>query len=362
MPVPTTVLHLWRSGKKLVVMALGWTAFTLSRFDIGVTILSDEPGSRTRGPLGPRVVIFCHFDRQGCVRAHTRRYIEALCAEGLDMVFVTNSGHLAPSDLGWIRERAARIVSRRNVGYDFAAWRDGMAVSGLPKADTRLLLIANDSVYGPLRPLGPVLAQLDFDQSDLWSATDSWQHRFHLQSFFVAFGPTALRHDAFVEFWGSVRNVRSKWWVVTQYELGLSRAFISQGLRCRALWPYTGAIDGLRRAALGEELSGEQGDDDLPSGHPRVSRAREPFAEALYRNSKRALAAALQHVPLNPTADLWQILLAQGCPFIKRELLQRNPSHVPDVAAWPSLIGGIDNAALDVIFCDLERSLKNRSP
>jgi hypothetical protein len=217
-----------------------------------------------------------------------------------------------------------------------------MRVCNLPSADTRLLLIANDSVYGPLRPLKPIIERIDFDLADVWGATDSWQHRFHLQSFFIAFGPKALRHEVFASFWCSVANVRSKWWATRHCELTLSRSFIAAGLRCMALWPYTGMIELLR------QMPAQNGAD--------------PFTEASHNNSARILNRALRHVPLNPTADLWQVLIERGFPFLKRELLRDNPSRVPGVATWLSLIGEVDERSRDVILRDLELSLKNRSP
>ncbi len=322
----------------------GRAAFALSVLDRRRTILSVEGAA---AHLGPRVVGFCHFDGQGRVCDHTRAYMDALCGEGLTMVFVSNSVQLAPPDLAWVRTRAARIVLRRNVGYDFAAWRDAMTACGLPAPGTDFLLLVNDSVYGPLRPLGPVLQHIDFDKADVWGATDSWQRRFHLQSYFIAFGPRALASEAFGTFWTAVRAVRSKGWVVSRYEVGLSRAFIAAGLRCRALWPYTGTIEALR------ESNAARNEDPPP---------RDPFAAASGRNAARVLDAAVRHLPLNPTADLWQALIGQGFPFLKRELLRDNPSQVPDIAAWPSVVRGIGTFDADIILRDLERVAKNRSP
>jgi hypothetical protein len=342
---------------------VGWMAVTISRFETGQMVVSHVRGDDAPKQLGPRVAVFCHFDRHGRILDHTRFYVDALRSEGFDVVFVTNSRTLTPVDLAWIRGRVAHLMVRRNVGHDFAAWRDALAACGLPSADTRFLLLANDSVYGPLRPLGPVLRRIDFDLADAWSATDSWQHRFHLQSFFVAFGPKALRHEAFASFWASVGNVRSKWWVVRRYELGMSRVLIAAGLHCKALWPYIEIIEVLREAAArkdgGGGGAGQNPTRTLESG---ARNFHDPFVAAGQRNMVRILNAALRHVPLNPTADLWQVLIEQGCPFLKRELLRNNPSQVPGVAAWSSLVGGMDGPSRDMILRDLERSLKNRSP
>jgi lipopolysaccharide biosynthesis protein len=203
----------------IVPPAIGWAAFVMSRFETGQMVLVHEHGDGASERLSSRVAVFSHFDPYGRIRDHTRAYIDALRNEGFDVVLVTNSHTLAPADRAWALGRVAHLVVRRNVGYDFAAWRDAMRVCNLPSADTRFLLIANDSVYGPLRPLGPIFQRIDFDLADAWSATDSWQHKFHLQSFFIAFGPKAIRHEAFASFWSSVGNVRSKWWAVRHCEL-----------------------------------------------------------------------------------------------------------------------------------------------
>ncbi|MFC0386368.1 rhamnan synthesis F family protein [Muricoccus vinaceus] len=355
--------RLWQRVRGPLARARGWAAFALSHLETGSTVLFDEPG--LAGPPGPHVAVFCHFDGAGRIREHTRAYVEALRAERLGVVFVTNAGHLEPEDLEWVRARASRVVIRRNLGYDFAAWRDAIAAAALPAPDTRMLLIANDSVYGPLRPIRPALERMDFAAADVWSVTDSWQHRFHLQSFFVAFGPRALAHPAFPRFWSSVGNVRSKWWVVTRFEIGLTRAMLGAGLRCRALWPYTTLIERLREETSREErwevedgtavraVRREAGCDAAP---------RDPFAEIRRHAAGRVLGLALGRVPMNPTADLWQVLLEQGCPFLKRELLRDNPGLVPGVAAWSATVGAIDARGRDVILRDLERCLKDRSP
>ncbi len=366
MPFRRILLGLLSLASGFTTAAIGWAAFMISRFEPGDLVLSNEPGDGAPEQLGSRIVVFCHYDRRGRIHDHTRAYIEALHTERLDIVFVTNSEQLTLADLAWIRGRAARVIVRRNLGYDFAAWRDAMRACGLPSARTCFLLLANDSVYGPLHHLGPVLGRINFDQADVWGATDSWQHSFHLQSFFVAFGPKALGHEVFARFWNSVRNVRSKWWVVRRYEVGLSRAFMAEGLRCKALWPYAEMIKALRDAMPGHHLDAKRPDEICETrGSPvrnEFSNWHDPFIEAGWRNTRRILRLALRRVPLNPTADLWRVLIRQGCPFLKRELLRDNPSKVPDIADWTSAVGEVGSFDRDVILRDLERSLKNRTP
>lgn len=352
-------MDIWRllrslGHRGLIAVEASWTVFDglIASVDRGSKIIkvADRPG-RAETP-GPRVVIFCHFDRNGRIRDHTKVYLAALMAEGFELVFVSNSGTLVSDDLEWIRTRAWCTVLRRNIGFDFAAWRDAITIASLPAPDTEFLLLANDSVYGPLAPLGPMLDAFDFSQADVWGATDSWQHRFHLQSYFVAFGPRALRSPGFTAFWSSVQNLRSKWGVVRRYEIGLTRALIAAGLRCRAVWKYTDLVEDMRAAtAVRQALDGE----------PAMQQA-DLFEKAAATNAERVLQAALRRVPLNPTAHLWRTLLRRGYPFLKRELLRDNPARVPDVAGWRSAIGNPACFNTDFILRDLERALRNRSP
>jgi hypothetical protein len=346
----------WRRAEHVGASAWAYAAFLMSYFESGPKILSIEPGEGAPEQLGSRVVIFAHFDRRGEIRAYARAYIEALCRAGLDVVFVTNAAYLAAPDHAWVRGRAARIVIRRNLGLDFGAWRDTMEVCGLPAANTSLLVVANDSVYGPFHPLEPLLARIDFDEADVWSATDSWQHRFHLQSFFVAFGPRALSQDAFKQFWRSVRNVRSKKWVIRQYEIGMSQALIAAGLRCKAIWSYLAMIEAVRDTATQ--------DNTVFDPQVKPERSNDPYCidGLVTAADRRILRIASRRIPLNPMAELWRVLIAQGCPFLKRELLRENPSQVPDVAAWSSVLDKIEVLDRDIILRDLEISLRNRSP
>jgi hypothetical protein len=77
---------------------------------------------------------------------------------------------------------------------------------------------------------------------------------------------------------------------------------------------------------------------------------------------QRILGAAARRIPLNPTADLWRPLLVAGFPFVKRELLRKNPAHVPDVAAWLDLARATSPDGADVILRDLRSSLRKSAP
>lgn len=298
--------------------------------------------------LGPRVAIFVHFDAAGALRGYVRRYIASLRDAGLDVVFVTNSGKLRPDAVAELKGLCAGVLVRRNVGYDFGAYSDALITLGLPRAETELVVLANDSVYGPIRDLGDVMERIDFSKADMWGLTESWQTRFHLQSYFLVAGRRALRSDAWRQFWAGVRPVPSKYLVVKEYEVGLTQALLRAGLACRAIWPY-------RELArdIDESLFFKPGRNEAEIADPALDYRRV--------HARHIRNAVMQRVPLNPTVDLWRQLIDAGFPFLKRELLRKNPSNVADVADWHAKLQSIQ-ADTTEIEADLQRALKQRSP
>ena len=300
--------------------------------------------------LGPRVCVFVHWDRAGAVRDHVLNQLRSMQAAGVSTVFVTNSGRLTPAATEALRPLVAAILVRANVGYDFCAWRDGLEQAALPRPDTSMVLLANDSVYGPLRPIGPLLDRIDFSQADCWGATESWQHRYHLQSYLMAFSPAVVASDAWRVFWAGVRPTWSKSWLIRLYEVGLTQAMLKAGYRCRALWPY---------AAMSQAIDPLLLRDDDATG----LNLADPAVQVRRTHASRIRAAAVRRQPLNPTSDLWRQLLAAGYPFLKRELLRDNPTLVPDIGDWRDVGGamGVPDTIVEPIERDLQRTLKDRS-
>ena len=302
--------------------------------------------------LGPQVTLFMHFDGRGGVRSQLLDYMRELKANGRDVVFVSNAGKIKPAALTALQEICVCAIIRKNLGYDFGAWRDALDYLHLPRAETQEIIFVNDSVFGPLLPLGDTLRRLDYGKADVWGLTESWQVRYHLQSFFMAFGPNAIRAEAFGKFWKSVRPVPVKAYIVKQYEIGITQAMVSGGLSCAALWTYEALIKLVNRAEL-EKLIDEE-DTEIAKADPiQMTRKLQVL---------RIRDAVARRVPLNPTSDLWRQLLISGFPFIKRELLRDNPTKVEDVGDWVEVVRETLGADPDPIVLDLRSMLKGTAP
>src|SRR5579863_2204765 len=130
-----------------------------------------------------RVAIFVHYNRRGHVHDYVLYYLRSLRRAGFELVFVSNSPSLSAGARAALQPLCALVMRRRNIGYDFGAYRDGIrAIGGVAELDE--LLLANDSVYGPFEDLSTVLARCDPARAALWGMTDNWFRHFHLQSYF----------------------------------------------------------------------------------------------------------------------------------------------------------------------------------
>jgi hypothetical protein len=294
--------------------------------------------------LTDKVCVFVHYDASGVLRPHVRRYLDALADTGFSIVFVSNSA-IGGESLDHLARRCARILLRANRGYDFAAYRDGILSLNIATSEMTMLVLANDSVYAPVSPLTDLFDKMEFKTADVWAATDSWQLRYHLQTYLIAFGPTALAHPDFWAFWHQVRNARSKWAVVKHYEIGLTRAMQAAGQRCAAVFDYH---------SLTRHAEGIVEVKDTPAPDARES----PLAAS----AERALRAASRRRATNPVIDLWLLLLDAGGPFIKRELLRDDPTRTPDLFAWHRIVQHRAPDLYREMIEDLKRVMRRAAP
>ena len=115
--------------------------------------------------------------------------------------------------------------------------------------------------------------------------------------------------------------------------LGLESEF-RDGLRVRALYPYRTLAAKVERRLR----------DAAPLW-------RDQVLPPSYGRWLRGIYDAIQNgAPLNSTHFFWDVLLVdERFPFIKRELLLRNPVGVPLLSRWPDLVAQVSDYDVDLI-------------
>ncbi len=261
--------------------------------------------------LRPSVALFLHWSPTGRVSSMVRNQCALWARQGFSIVFITNSA-VPVADWDAVGEHAVLLIRRPNRGLDFGAWRDAWPIVKERLGVPRELLLANDSVLGPIRPIEPIVDAWRGAGDGLFGMTESVAPRPHLQSYLLlARGERAVASVG--AHLGRFRDSRSKWRIVQTGEVALTPQALADGNVCGCLFDYAtirSMIDPATRMALG----------------PRFS-----------------AAAPDRHFPLNPTIHLWRPLVEQmGFPYLKREVLRRMPDPLSRKAAWRDLVSGSD--------------------
>lgn len=191
-----------------------------------------------------------------------------------------------------------RVIIRQNRGYDFGSYFVGwQSVSETDLSFYKNVAFANDSVYGPIGSLDRFCRFINENDCDMVGLIDSFQFCYHLQSWFLVFSNNERSMQFLRWFWSRFKFYNSRSIAIAFYEIGMTQLAIEWGLKVRAFAPY-GQV---RRAA--EARTEELG----------------YIARTLYRN-------------INPAQYYWRILIEDfSVPFVKRELVLKNPKKIPDV-------------------------------
>lgn len=272
--------------------------------------------------------IFSHFDDKSKVAEYIYLYLKELVINGYDIVFVTTSEAIDTESIFFLKKLTHTIIQRQNIGYDFGSYKTGIDFLQTNKLNASTLLLTNDSVYGPIQHLDSIFRAAS--SYDIFGITDSYDKHYHLQSYFLLYNEIALHSHAFKDFWGSVEyisgsahEIKSK--IIHEYEIGGSQHFIKNGLKLGAMHPFTSLL----REKIEQYVKNLDEIKNVPQSTPPTFK-----------------------VSTNPTHDYWDNLLNNGCPFIKRELLLRNPSNA-DISNWPSLIRKMSEFDPSVIISNL---------
>ncbi|WP_368417178.1 class I SAM-dependent methyltransferase [Falsiroseomonas sp.] len=305
-------LAMLRSGANRNIGAVrrlaSWAGKRASTFFLDtLDSLRTQPPSifRTEEGLDPQrfarsVAVMVQFSASGTVSAMVLRQIATYRELGFAVVLVSNSPSFPEASWHAVRQDAALVVHRRNRGLDFGAWKDVLPVALERWPEAEELLLVNDSVLGPIRPLAPVVGAMRASGPGFFGLLESIQGGPHLQSWFTLARGRAAIADA-AAFIARLKLSRSKEKIIQRGELRMARTMRRHGHYVAAVYGYRAMID----------------------------RAQ---ADLTMRDQ-------LLHRPVNPAHHFWRTLVdAAGCPFIKTELVRRNPSRIEDVQKWPDVV------------------------
>ena len=180
-----------------------------------------------------RLFVFAGYDKEGVVDKSLLYYLYALSDLG-DIVFVMDND--AP-DAELEKVKAIKNVlyaaAGRHGEYDFGSYKRGYiwAQEQGILGNYDWVYFVNDSVYGPLFDLKPILEDLERRGADLIGMTDFENEPtpIQVQSWFVGVSKKVANSKFLADFLRDVRHQETKQLVVLKYEVGMSQTVLRHG-------------------------------------------------------------------------------------------------------------------------------------
>ena len=186
-------------------------------------------------PLTNKVAIFLVFQPRG-VPASVLATCRHLASKGYAILMVCNSPVTKP-DRESLGSCVWRFVERKNFGYDFGGYRDGIRLLWSWSVSPDSLIILNDSVWFPLASNESMLDAMEHSPAGFIGALrhvddpgiDS-EHAGIFLSYFFLIKRSVLSSQVFINYWDTYISTSNKYLTVRRGERGFSRALFAAGV------------------------------------------------------------------------------------------------------------------------------------
>lgn len=319
-------VHWQRTRLRLTPFRGRWERHQLAAINALVRVLESRLPEGLSA-TGGRLVLFSHFHPKGWLQRCIRRELADMRDRGWPVLLLTDQ--LDTDALSWCGQQGIGWLRRRNEGRDFGAFQDGwlwLKHQGLAAGLDRLILL-NDSVY-PVRDLGASSWPrfLEHQGAEVLGFSDSFQNGYHLQSYGLHVPAGVLNQTWWDGYWRTYPGWGGMRVAIRDGEIGLSELLMDHGVGLRALHPVSRLRAQIASVRLFEQLQ---------------QHCSKPAAVWI---QKKLLATGMSSVNFYSPAHYWAIpLLLDGCPFLKRALLESNDRQMLD----PLLVAGGDAALVD---------------
>lgn len=272
-----------------------------------------------------KVVVFCGYDQTSRTKGYVHCLVSAWSNLGFPVLHV-HAPALKTDGPEGVGSPADLIIQKANVGYDFGSWFAGLAVLGQTLSQLDEMILANDSVFGPIFDFTQFLTRARTSGADLFGILDSYEHGYHLQSYLLWFSRNAVASGMLLDLCEGYSITNDKGLIVQSGEIGLTRAANDAGLATSVMVSF----EEVREAWL---LNFERYVADVVAleGAPLPGQVSTRQTEARLETLFRLRADVLSGMAINPSHYFWRPLIETlRFPLIKKDLVLRNPVGIPD--------------------------------
>lgn len=192
-----------------------------------------------------RILFYVHFNRNNELAEYVVYQLQKLRPIFTKIVFITNT-KISDIDKKRLDGLYDEFISRKNEGFDFCAWKEGMTELGGPKKIAKTfdeLTLMNDTCFGPVRDFTETYEEMISRKVDFFGMTNYIASRGmvrdadgnflvapeHIQSYYMTFKKNVFMSDAFCEFFAKVKVEKQVQNVTANYEMRLTKVLTDAG-------------------------------------------------------------------------------------------------------------------------------------
>lgn len=188
-----------------------------------------------------RLLLYVHYNKYDELSGHVLYQLEQLRPLFSKLIVISNSQLTESAKLTLKELGIDEVIQRENLGFDFAAWRDGMAHVGFEHlTDFDSVTLMNDTCFGPLWDITDIVEEFEKRPNvDFWGMTNFRKTKYfdeHLQSYFMFFKKHVVASEAFQKFWTSIKTFTDVQDVIDNYETRVTSVLLEAGYRYDAVF------------------------------------------------------------------------------------------------------------------------------
>ncbi|MDX8500845.1 rhamnan synthesis F family protein [Mesorhizobium sp. VK4C] len=292
--------------------------------------------------------------------------IEALRSKGYAICVVNSFSENDALLAAHLRDKVHTFISRGDYGRDFGSWVSALVtLDGLVQAADHVLLI-NDSIIGPVRSLDHLFQRFKASIGDIFGLSDSYQHHYHLQSSVLFIRRSAFSTPEFHRFFQEYSYPNDKTNVILLGEVALSAYGLDAGLTLDVMCPYESVVEHW----LGQyesDLELVQSMPEFRHGFPQVIDGVQTLSYGYAQHTKiwyfNTAGDIRAQVARNAQHSFWNTLINDfDYPFLKRELVTKNPEGVANLFLLGSVIDPTFKDLLSIQMREALRSFPGKGP
>lgn len=188
-----------------------------------------------------RLLLYVHYNKYDELSGHVLYQLEQLRPLFSKLIVISNSQLTESATLTLKELGIDEVIQRENLGFDFAAWRDGMAHIGFEHLiDFDSVTLMNDTCFGPIWDISDLVESFEQRQNvDFWGMTNFRKTKYfeeHLQSYFISFKNHVVASEVFQKFWTSIKTFTDVQDVIDNYETRVTSVLTEAGYRYDAVF------------------------------------------------------------------------------------------------------------------------------